>query len=666
MATVYLARDLRHDRPVALKVLHPELAAALGPERFLREIKLAARLQHPHILTVLRLGRGGRAGSGSPCRTSRARACATGSARAAAPGRRRGADHPRGRRWRSTTPTGTAWSTATSSRRTSCWRTGRRWWPTSASPGRSSAGDERLTETGLVARHAGLHEPGAGGGRQGAGRPDRHLQPGHACSTRCSPGEPPFTGAHGAGDDGAAAARDAAADPRSVRETVPEGVAQAVARALAQVAGGPVRHRGRVRAGAGGIGARRHGRGRRRSGGPAPRVAARRRAAPSGRRGSRSPSRSASASCSASACCSAGSAPTARVEPTGPGTARLLAVLPFENLGDSTDEYFADGITDEVRGKLATLRGLKVIASSSAGQYKHSTKPPRADRAGAGRAVPAGRQDPLGEARGRAEPGAGEPRAGAGDAGRRRRPPGGSSRSTPSLTDVFQVQADIAGRVAQALDVALGDSARQRSGGAADPEPRRLRRLPEGPGGLQPEPATPARLRQAMSYFEQAVALDTTYAPAWARLSQAASFINFVGYADARRWSSGRASPPSGRWRWRRTGRKAAWRWATTCAGSSCDYAGAIEQYSQGERQSPVECRAVPRHRAGGADARPVGRGAGAPAPGPAAGPPVCGRPPRRSRRPALAETIRRGAGERRALARPRPGQTPSPTRPRR
>ena len=52
MATVFLARDLRHDRPVALKVLHPELAATLGPERFQREIKLAARLQHPHILPV--------------------------------------------------------------------------------------------------------------------------------------------------------------------------------------------------------------------------------------------------------------------------------------------------------------------------------------------------------------------------------------------------------------------------------------------------------------------------------------------------------------------------------------------------------------------------------------------------------------------------------------
>ncbi len=56
MATVYCARDLRHDRLVALKVLHPELAATLGPERFLREIRLTSRLQHPHILPVFDSG----------------------------------------------------------------------------------------------------------------------------------------------------------------------------------------------------------------------------------------------------------------------------------------------------------------------------------------------------------------------------------------------------------------------------------------------------------------------------------------------------------------------------------------------------------------------------------------------------------------------------------
>src|SRR6476469_5121904 len=56
MATVFLAQDLKHDRPVALKVLHPELAASLGPDRFLREIKLAARLNHPHILPLFDSG----------------------------------------------------------------------------------------------------------------------------------------------------------------------------------------------------------------------------------------------------------------------------------------------------------------------------------------------------------------------------------------------------------------------------------------------------------------------------------------------------------------------------------------------------------------------------------------------------------------------------------
>lgn len=56
MGTVFLAHDLKHDRPVALKVLHPELSAALGPDRFLREIRIAAHLQHPHILTLIDSG----------------------------------------------------------------------------------------------------------------------------------------------------------------------------------------------------------------------------------------------------------------------------------------------------------------------------------------------------------------------------------------------------------------------------------------------------------------------------------------------------------------------------------------------------------------------------------------------------------------------------------
>src|SRR6058998_856527 len=56
MATVYLAQDIRHGRRVALKVLRPELAAVIGAERFLGEIRTTANLQHPHILPLFDSG----------------------------------------------------------------------------------------------------------------------------------------------------------------------------------------------------------------------------------------------------------------------------------------------------------------------------------------------------------------------------------------------------------------------------------------------------------------------------------------------------------------------------------------------------------------------------------------------------------------------------------
>src|SRR5262245_5531945 len=66
MATVYLAQDLRHHRKVALKVLRPELAAVIGAERFLAEIRTTANLQHPHILPLFESGQAdGRAGGQS-------------------------------------------------------------------------------------------------------------------------------------------------------------------------------------------------------------------------------------------------------------------------------------------------------------------------------------------------------------------------------------------------------------------------------------------------------------------------------------------------------------------------------------------------------------------------------------------------------------------------
>jgi serine/threonine protein kinase len=65
MARVYLARDPRHQRQVALKVLRPEIAASLGADRFLREIRIVASLQHPNVLPLFDSGAAGNSGSGA-------------------------------------------------------------------------------------------------------------------------------------------------------------------------------------------------------------------------------------------------------------------------------------------------------------------------------------------------------------------------------------------------------------------------------------------------------------------------------------------------------------------------------------------------------------------------------------------------------------------------
>ena len=59
MGTVYLARDRRHDRPVAIKVLRPDVAESIGSDRFLREVRLAARMTHPRIVPVYDSGEKG-------------------------------------------------------------------------------------------------------------------------------------------------------------------------------------------------------------------------------------------------------------------------------------------------------------------------------------------------------------------------------------------------------------------------------------------------------------------------------------------------------------------------------------------------------------------------------------------------------------------------------
>ena len=133
MATVYLAHDLKHDRDVAIKVLRPELAAVLGAERFLREIKTTANLQHPHILPLFDSGEVEGSlfyvmpfveGESLRDRLAREKQLPIADAvRIATEVAERAAS----------TRTDTASSIATSSRRTSCCTAATRWSPTSGS-----------------------------------------------------------------------------------------------------------------------------------------------------------------------------------------------------------------------------------------------------------------------------------------------------------------------------------------------------------------------------------------------------------------------------------------------------------------------------------------------------------------------------------------------------
>jgi serine/threonine-protein kinase len=200
----------------------------------------------------------------------------------------------------------------------------------------------------------------------------------------------------------------------------------------------------------------------------------------------------------------------------GTSGTRLMAVLPFENLGDSGDEYFADGITDEVRGKLSGLPGISVIAGGSSKEYKHSTKSLASIASELG-------VDYLLIAKVRWAPGP--------DSSRRVRVSPELvqvSGGTPTvkwqqpfeapLTDVFKVQADIASQVAGALNLALGTNQQQQ---LADRPTQSLAAYDAYLRGRATVGGDPATLRKRTALLEQAVGLDSTFAEAWSELSRA-------------------------------------------------------------------------------------------------------------------------------------------------
>jgi len=494
MATVYLAHDVRHDRPVALKVLHPDLAHALGPERFQREIRLAARLQHPHILTVHDSGEtAGQLwftmpfieGESLRDRLNREKQLPLDDALRIAREAAEALDyaHRHGVVHRDIKPENLLLS-----------ETHALVADFGIARALSGGSGENLTETGTSIGTAAYMSPEqAAGERELDGRSDIYSLA--TVLYEMLAGQTPFVAA----TPQAMIARRFTETPKpldQVRDSVPATIAQAVQKGLARTPADRFASAGEFA----------------RALAPAAVPAATQATSPA------HPVRSARRVPATLVMLVLGFAIGLGVlfawrrdhgGDAKPGV-RRLAVLPFENQGAASDDYFADGLTEEVRGKLTALAGLQVTASASSGQYRKSTKTPKQIAAELGvdyllMGKVRWEKRPDGTSRVRVTPELIDVSSGASK---------WQEGFDAALTDVFQVQSDIAAQVASKLDVALTDSAKAqletaptRNVAAYDAY------LRAGGPGFDPQ-----ALRRKIAAAEEAVALDPTFALAWARL----------------------------------------------------------------------------------------------------------------------------------------------------
>ncbi len=533
MATVFLAQDLRHERPVALKVLHPDLARTLGPERFQREIKLAARLQHPHILTVHDSGEAAGQlwftmpyveGESLRDRLRRERQLPVDDAlritREAAQALQYAHDH--GVVHRDVKPENLLLTTDGNTL------------VADFGIARSLAGEEHLTQTGLsVGTPAYMSPEQASGDKALDARTDIYSL--GAVLYEMLAGEPPFTG-----PSAQAIIMKRLTEPvppvHKARPSVPAGVDQAIQRALAPIAAdrfATVAEFARALQSASTVA----------TGAPAALATT-----------------VAAAALTTSATLPAPPVARRRVpvaalamglgfvfglgvlfawrrshpgadEGTGP---KRVAVLPFENLGDSSQAYFADGVSDEVRGKLSQVGGLAVIARASSNEYRHTTKPPQqiARELGADYLLTATvrwEKHPDGTSRVRVSPELVRVEPGAAPTTR------WQQAFDAALTDVFQVQADIAGQVASALNVALGDSTRRELAARPTANLDAYDAYLKGEAAwLSGAAGDPPSLQRAAGFYEQAVALDSTFVAAWAQLGRTRSSLYLNGTPSPR------------------------------------------------------------------------------------------------------------------------------------
>jgi serine/threonine protein kinase/tetratricopeptide (TPR) repeat protein len=507
MATVFLAHDVKHDRSVALKVLHPELALALGTARFAREIRLAARLQHTNILSVYDSGESSGhlwftmpyvAGESLRDRLSREKQLPVEEAVRIAREVAEALDyaHRQGVIHRDIKPENILLAEGHAM---------------VADFGIARAvgtGDQPLTGTGVAIGTPAYMSPEQGSGTwEVDARTDVYAL---GCVLfEMLAGEPPYTGP----TPQAIMARALTETPRPIhpmRLAVPEALDAVIAKATAATAADRF-------AGAAEFAeclALSTGEERRRQPRPITQLFAH---------------RPLFVVLTLGVLLGAGALFAWRRSHGGDeaSSAKLVAVLPFENLGSPEVEYVVDGISDEVRGRLSTVPGVQVIARGSSMSYKRTGKPQQqiAHELGVRYLLTATvrwETAPGGARRLHVSPELVQ--VGSGGAPRARWQQ--SFDVDASLTDVFQMYGDIGDRVARALGVALVDSSRRglasrpTSDSAAYLAFLKGEEVSRSVGTADAEP-----LRRASTYYAQAVARDSGFVQAWAQLSRVHSTL---------------------------------------------------------------------------------------------------------------------------------------------
>jgi eukaryotic-like serine/threonine-protein kinase len=513
MATVYLAHDLKHDRKVAIKVLKPDLAAVIGAERFLREITTTANLRHPHILPLYDSGEAGDVlyyvmpyveGESLRDRLDREKQLPLDDALRIA---REVADalsyaHSRGVIHRDVKPENILLESGHAVVA-----------DFGIARALDAAGAQSITQTGMAIGTPQYMSPEQAAGEKGLdGRSDLYSL---ACVLyEMLGGQPPFTGPT---VESVVHQHMAIEAPpvTNLRPAVPAAVAAALQRALAKHPAdrfNPVAQfadvltaRTDAVAGAGAAGAI-PAAGRRRwawiVGGTVLAVLA---VAAILARPGRSPAS------------------------VTPGVVRSIAVLPLDNYSaDSTQDYFAEGMTDELTSDLATISQLRVTSRGSAMQFKGSSRPPMPEIAKALNvdAVVEGSVTRVGD----------EVRINAQLIDARADKHLWAQTFGRKSRDVLALQAELASAIANAINVQLTPREQSRLAAAPSVDPAAHDAYLKGRYFFNRP--TDENLQKAIAQFDTAVKLSPDFAPAYSGLSDAYTWAafneGFISVADAK------------------------------------------------------------------------------------------------------------------------------------